>query len=123
MDRHEYMTTGEFASAMGVSKDTLFHYDDIDLFCPEKVSGNGYRYYSIYQMETFDTIRMLRDLGMPLKEIRDMLAHRSPERVMHVFAEREQQIDRQIEKLKAMKQWLSRRREKIADAEKTDFRK
>lgn len=88
MDRHEYMTTGEFASAMGVSKDTLFHYDDIDLFCPEKVSGNGYRYYSIYQMETFDTIRMLRDLGMPLKEIRDMLAHRSPERVMHVFAER-----------------------------------
>ena len=121
MDRHEYMTTGEFASAMGVSKDTLFHYDDIGLFCPEKVSENGYRYYSIYQMETFDTIRMLRDLGMPLKEIRDMLAHRSPERVMHVFAEREQQIDRQIEKLKAMKQWLSRRREKIADAEKTDF--
>ena len=121
MDRHEYMTTGEFASAMGVSKDTLFHYDDIGLFCPEKVSGNGYRYYSIYQMETFDTIRMLRDLGMPLKEIRDMLAHRSPERVMHVFAEREQQIDREIEKLKAMKQWLSRRREKIADAEKTDF--
>ena len=101
MDRHEYMTTGEFASAMGVSKDTLFHYDDIGLFCPEKVSENGYRYYSIYQMETFDTIRMLRDLGMPLKEIRDMLAHRSPERVMHVFAEREQQIDRQIEKLKA----------------------
>ena len=36
MDRHEYMTTGEFASAMGVSKDTLFHYDDIGLFCPEK---------------------------------------------------------------------------------------
>jgi len=57
MDRHEYMTTGEFASAMGVSKDTLFHYDDIGLFCPEKVSENGYRYYSIYQMETFDTIR------------------------------------------------------------------
>ena len=52
MDRHEYMTTGGFASAMGVSKDTLFHYDDIGLFCPEKVSENGYRYYSIYQMET-----------------------------------------------------------------------
>lgn len=121
MDRHEYMTTGEFAAAMGVSKDTLFHYDDIGLFCPEKVSENGYRFYSIYQMETFDTIRMLRDLGMPLKEIRDMLENRSPERVMHIFSEREHQIDAQIEKLKAMKQWLSRRRKKIADAEKTDF--
>ena len=63
MDRHEYMTTGEFASAMGVSKDTLFHYDDIGLFCPEKVSGNGYRYYSIYQMETFDTIRIAAGPG------------------------------------------------------------
>lgn len=121
MDRQEYMTTGEFAAAMGVSKDTLFHYDDIGLFCPQKTSDNGYRFYSIYQMETFDTIRMLRDLGMPLKEIRDMLEHRSPELVMRVFEEREQQIDEQIEKLKAMKAWLSRRREKIADAEKTDF--
>ncbi len=34
MDRHEYMTTGEFAAAKGVSKDTLFHYDDIGLFLP-----------------------------------------------------------------------------------------
>lgn len=40
---------------------------------------------------------------------------------MRVFAEREQQIDIQIEKLRSMKQWLSRRREKIASAEKTDF--
>lgn len=123
MDRQDYMTTGQFASAMGVSKDTLFHYDDIGLFCPQKISDNGYRFYSIYQMETFDTIRMLRDLGMPLKEIRDMLEHRSPELVMRVFEEREQQIDAQIEKLKAMKSWLSRRREKIADVEKTDFSK
>ena len=121
MDRHEYMTTGEFASAMGVSKDTLFHYDDIGLFCPEKVSENGYRYYSIYQMETFDTIRMLRDLGMPLKEIKNMLENRSPELVMRVFWEREQQIDAQIEKMKAMRHWLSRRREKIADTCHMDF--
>ena len=41
MDRHEYMTTGEFASAMGVSKDTLFHYDDIGLFCPERYRETG----------------------------------------------------------------------------------
>ena len=40
---------------------------------------------------------------------------------MRVFAEREQQIDIQIEKLRSTKQWLSRRREKIASAEKIDF--
>ena len=37
MDRNLYMTTGEFAALMGVSKYTLFHYDDIGLFSPEYV--------------------------------------------------------------------------------------
>lgn len=32
MDHNKYMTTGEFARRMGVTKNTLFHYDNIDLF-------------------------------------------------------------------------------------------
>ena len=32
MDRNLYMTTGEFAALMGVSKYTLFHYDDMGCF-------------------------------------------------------------------------------------------
>ena len=63
MDRNLYMTTGEFAALMGVSKHTLFHYDDIGLFSPECVAENGYRMYSRYQLETLETILMLRDLG------------------------------------------------------------
>ena len=56
MDRNLYMTTGEFAALMGVSKHTLFHYDDIGLFSPEYVAENGYRMYSRYQLETLDEI-------------------------------------------------------------------
>ena len=55
-----YMTTGEFAKLMKISKHTLFHYDEIGLFCPEALGENGYRYYSIYQMETLDTILLLK---------------------------------------------------------------
>lgn len=32
MIRDNYMTTGEFAKLMKISKHTLFHYDDIGLF-------------------------------------------------------------------------------------------
>lgn len=32
MIRDTYMTTGEFAKLMKISKHTLFHYDDIGLF-------------------------------------------------------------------------------------------
>ena len=49
MDHNKYMTTGEFARRMGVTKNTLFHYDYIGLFSPEIVDTNEYRYYSIYQ--------------------------------------------------------------------------
>ena len=65
MDHNKYMTTGEFARRMGVTKNTLFHYDNIGLFLPEIVDTNDYRYYSIYQMEVFDTIIILKEMGTP----------------------------------------------------------
>ena len=46
MQQDIYMTTGEFARMMRVSKDTLFHYDKIGLLKPEIVKTNGYRYYT-----------------------------------------------------------------------------
>ena len=91
MDRNLYMTTGEFAALTGVTKHTLFHYDEIGLFSPEFVAENGYRMYSLYQVETLDTILILRDLGMPLKEIRRFLQMRSPQELMRIFTEREAQ--------------------------------
>lgn len=67
MNRNLYMTTGEFAKLMGVTKETLFHYDEIGLFCPECVTENGYRQYSVNQVEVMNTILLLKELGMPLK--------------------------------------------------------
>lgn len=72
MNRNLYMTTGEFAKLMGVTKETLFHYNEIGLFCPECVTENGYRQYSVNQVEVMNTILMLKKLGMPLKEIREL---------------------------------------------------
>ena len=88
MDHNKYMTTGEFARRMGVTKNTLFHYDNIGLFLPEIVDTNDYRYYSIYQMEVFDTIIILKEMGMPLNEIKEFMDHRSPESLMEFFEKR-----------------------------------
>lgn len=121
MDRNLYMTTGEFAALMGVSKHTLFHYDDIGLFSPEYVAENGYRMYSRYQLETLETILMLRDLGMPLKEIRQFLQVRSPKELVRIFAEREQQIEKELSRLKTMQGWIRQRRKKISMVMQQDF--
>ena len=43
MNKKIYMTTGEFARIMRITKETLFHYDEIGLFQPELTQPNGYR--------------------------------------------------------------------------------
>lgn len=66
-------TTGQFADLCGVKKQTLFHYDDINLLKPIRVDDNGYRYYSHDQYQTFLLISCLKEAGMSLSEIRDYL--------------------------------------------------
>ena len=63
-------TTGEFAALCGVTKHTLFHYDEIGIFSPAIRGENGYRYYAPAQIEVFQVIAVLKELGKPLAEIR-----------------------------------------------------
>lgn len=108
-----YMTTGELARIMGITKETLFHYDEIHLFCPQIVKENKYRYYSVDQIEMLDTILLLKELGIPLKEIRSLLENRSPEKMAQFLREREVQIQQEITKLRDRKRWVAQRRERL----------
>lgn len=107
------MTTGELAKIMGITKETLFHYDEIGLFQPAAVMQNGYRYYEVGQTELLDAILLLKELGMPLKEIRELLVKRSPEKMLEVFSERERKIQKEMTKLKNMKRWIAHRKSRI----------
>ena len=95
-----YLTTGEFAKLLGIPKKTLFFYNDIGLFCPEIVAENGYRYYSYNQLYMFEIILSLKELGMPLKEIKNYLENRTPETMLQLFQKQSEQIDEEIKKLK-----------------------
>ena len=83
----KYLTTGEFASLCGVNKKTLFHYDNIKLFMPEKVLENGYRYYSNSQIEIFNVISALKEIGMSLSEIKTFIDNRTPDMLIALFEE------------------------------------
>lgn len=72
MDKQLY-TTGQFANLCGVKKQTLFHYDDIDLLKPARVDDNGYRYYSHDQYQSFLLISCLKEAGMSLLDIKEYL--------------------------------------------------
>ena len=96
----KYFSTGEFAKLCNIHKKTLFYYDEIGLFKPEKIMPNGYRYYSEYQLEIFSVIYTLKDIGMPLKEIKYYMDNRTPENILELFEHESCEIEKEINKLK-----------------------
>ncbi|WP_336084904.1 MerR family transcriptional regulator [Nocardia sp. SSK8] len=70
---------GEFARLTHLSVKTLRYYHEIELLEPVVVdAGTGYRRYSTGQVERAHLIRRLRDLDMPLPQIRAVLAATDP---------------------------------------------
>lgn len=102
----KYFTTGEFAKLCGVNKKTLFHYDSIDLFKPEKIDNNGYRYYSHYQLEVFNIISELKEIGMSLKDIKNFIDNRSPETLIELFTKEKYEVEKEIQNLERIKKLL-----------------
>ena len=108
MDLKEYFfTTGEFAKLCGVKKHTLFHYDEQGVFSPDIVRENGYRYYSLMQYDLFSIIADLRELGMPLKKIKAYLDARSPQNLLLLLKDQQQEIEQKIVRLNQQKQALA----------------
>ena len=101
-----YFTTGEFAKIVGIKKQTLFHYDQCGIFCPDIIENNGYRYYSYTQLETFAIIAMLRELNVPIKDIKEHMDHRSPENLISLLESKKIEIENKIHQLNWSKNYI-----------------
>ena len=70
---------GRFARLSGLSIGALRHYDELDLLRPADVDRfTGYRRYRPEQLEVARTIGRLRDLEVPIEEIRQVLGADDP---------------------------------------------
>jgi DNA-binding transcriptional MerR regulator len=75
----DLLSIGPFARLAGLSVGALRHYDELDLLRPADIDRfTGYRRYRRAQLETARTIARLRDLELPLDEIREVLAMDDP---------------------------------------------
>lgn len=108
MDKNlqNYLTTGEFAKLCNVNKRTLFHYNDMGLFYPAFTDENGYRYYSHGQFDVFLIISILKELNVPLKEIKTYLDERTPKKLLDLSKQKIEEINKEIDKLNYMKHLL-----------------
>lgn len=67
-------TVQELADRAGISGRTLRHYHRIGVLEPDRIGSNGYRYYGPDAVARLQRILLLRDMGMPLADIGDVLA-------------------------------------------------
>ncbi len=113
MSKEKNFTIGEFAHLFGISKQTLFYYERNNIFLPQIIAANGYRYYTLEQYYIFEIILTLRKLGIPLKTINNYVAHRSSHELEKLIDEKILEYDLQIELLKQNMHNLSKRYERL----------
>lgn len=67
----------EVARLAGTTSRALRHYDEIGLLPPSRVGSNGYRYYDSDRLLRLQRILLLRELGLSLAGIAEVLAGES----------------------------------------------
>ena len=81
-----------------MNDDTLRYYDRQGVFSPAKRGDNKskYRYYSPMQITTVKMIRVLTEIGVPLKTIREMTESRTPEKMIKLLARNREKIEDEL---------------------------
>ena len=96
------LSIGKMAELNQVSIPTLRLYDKLMLLRPAHVDPEtGYRYYDIHQNARLDMIAYMKELGMSLTEIADVLRQEDVTLIEDVLARKNEQIHEQIRELRA----------------------
>lgn len=73
MAKEKLYTVGEFAKICHVTPRTLKYYEERQLLQPAVTGDNGYRYYSLGQIDEMSAILLFRDYGFSLDEISSIM--------------------------------------------------
>lgn len=74
------VTIGDFSRLTLLSVKALRHYHEVGLLAPAEIDpSSGYRRYDVAQVETAQLIRRLRDLDMPVPDVRSVVLAPDPQ--------------------------------------------
>ncbi|MCM1115694.1 MAG: MerR family transcriptional regulator [Clostridium sp.] len=85
-------TTGEIAKLCGVTVRTVQYYDTRGILTPSELSEGGRRLYSEDDLKQMQIICFLRDAGISLGSIGELLSQDNPGSVIKVLLEQQEQI-------------------------------
>lgn len=88
---------GELAHLFNISTDTLRYYDKIGLIKPDIKGHNGYRYYSMRSFLKLSRILFLKDLNIPLEEVKEYMGNKNTEKLVDLLEEKHADLDLKIQ--------------------------
>ncbi len=92
----EYYTIGEMSKLFNIKIPTLRYYDEIGLLKPEYIDENtNYRYYSTPQFEKLNSIKYLRNLGIPISKLIDYFNYRKIDTLVDIMEKQLIKIDKE----------------------------
>jgi DNA-binding transcriptional MerR regulator len=93
------MTIGVFSALTHLSIRTLRRYHDAGLIAPAVVDEyTGYRYYTSAQIPSAQVIHRLRELDVPLAEVKAIIATDDPERRAALIAGHLQRLEHELDR-------------------------
>ena len=98
----------QVAKLTGVSIRTLQYYDEIGLLKPSKLTAAGYRMYDDNALQALQQILFFKELGFPLKEIKEILEKPDFDRIAafkkqkELFLLKRDRLDRLIQLLERL---------------------
>lgn len=101
-------TTGEFAKLLDINKDTLLYYDKINLFKPAGTHTNGYRYYTFEQFDQFMAIHSLRQVEVPIKELKTYFETPTIRSLRQLALKQSEQVALEVKKMQDIQLFLHR---------------
>lgn len=93
------LSIGEFSNICKVSTKTLRYYAEIGLILPDEINPeNGYRYYSVEQLETMLFINRLKSYNFSLEEIKAVLEadELQEEKLCQELTRKKKEMERQV---------------------------
>lgn len=107
--KDELIPIGKMAQINHVTIATLRLYDEKNLLKPRYVDPqSGYRYYDVQQNAVLDMIAYMKELGMSLIEIKEVLDSKDITLIESVLAKKNDQIHKEIKDLKAKHEAIER---------------
>ena len=104
-------TTGEMAKLCNVTVRTVQFYDQKGILAPSALTEGGRRLYSEEDLKRMKIICFLRDAGLSLDTIRQLLAEEDPGSVISILLQQQEQV---------LRDEIAERREKLNQLEELE---